>query len=195
MTLEKLPVIDGELSIDESFLTVAQADQLLEQLLLELPWRHDEISVYGKTHLMPRQHCFQSEQHLTYKYSGLVLSAEPYHPKVLQLKRYLEAATQLEFNAVLINLYRDGFDKMGWHSDDEIELGVNPAIASISLGAQRCFKLRHKERIAADIALELTHGSLLLMTGELQNYWQHSLPQRKKITQPRINFTFRYLHQ
>ncbi len=195
MAFEKLPLINGELSIDESFLSVAQADQLLEQLLVELPWRHDEISVYGKTHLMPRQHCFQSEQHLTYQYSGLVLSAEPFHPKVLQLKRYLEAVTQLEFNAVLINLYRDGFDKMGWHSDDEVELGVNPAIASISLGAQRCFKLRHKEKAAADIALELTHGSLLLMTGELQSHWQHSLPQRKKITQPRINFTFRYLYQ
>jgi alkylated DNA repair dioxygenase AlkB len=194
MALEQLPIIDGELFLDESFLSIAQADHLLELLLSELPWRHDEISVYGKTHLMPRQHCFQSENPLIYQYSGLTITAEPYHPKVLQLKRYLEAVTGLEFNAVLINLYRDGLDKMGWHSDDEAELGHNPSIASISLGAKRSFKLRHKAKTASDINLELGHGSLLLMAGELQRYWQHALPQRKKITQPRINFTFRYLY-
>jgi alkylated DNA repair dioxygenase AlkB len=194
MALDQLPIVDGELSLDESFLSLAQADQLLELFLSELPWRHDEISVYGKTHLMPRQHCFQSDKPLLYQYSGLTLTAEPYHPKVLQLKRYLEAATGLEFNAVLINLYRDGLDKMGWHSDDEPELGLNPNIASISLGAIRCFKLRHKAKTASDINLELSHGSLLMMAGELQRHWQHALPQRKKITQPRINLTFRYLH-
>ena len=195
MALEQLPIIDGELSLDESFLSISQADKLLEQLLNELSWRHDEISVYGKTHLMPRQHCFQSDQPLTYQYSGLVLTAEAFHPKVFQLKRYLEAVTCLEFNAVLINLYRDGLDKMGWHSDDERELGDCPNIASISLGAQRTFKLRHKAKQAADVSLELGHGSLLLMAGVLQSHWQHALPQRKKITQPRINFTFRYLHR
>lgn len=194
MALEQLPIIDGELSLDESFLTIAQADLLLEQLLVELPWRHDELTVFGKSHLMPRQHCFQSSENISYQYSGLVLNAEPYHPKVMQLKRYLEAVTGLEFNAVLINLYRDGHDKMGWHSDDEVELGNNPSIASISLGAMRSFKLRHKNKAAEDINLELAHGSLLLMAGELQRYWQHSLPQRKKVSQPRINFTFRYLY-
>ncbi len=195
MALEQLPIIDGELSLDECFLTISQADQLLEQLLSELPWRHDELTVYGKSHLMPRKHCFQSSEKISYQYSGLVLDAEPYHPKVLQLKRYLEAVTGREFNAVLINLYRDGHDKMGWHSDDETELGDNPNIASVSLGAQRTFKLRHKDKAAADINLELAHGSLLLMAGALQRHWQHALPQRKKVTQPRINFTFRYLYR
>ncbi|MEH6442809.1 MAG: alpha-ketoglutarate-dependent dioxygenase AlkB [Oceanospirillaceae bacterium] len=195
MSLTALPIIDGELGLDEQFLSIAQADQLQAQLLAELPWQHDELTVYGKSHLMPRQHCYQSEQDLAYHYSGLTLTAQAYHPKVLQLKRYLEASTGLTFNAVLINLYRDGLDKMGWHSDDETELGESPNIASISLGAQRCFKLRHKAKAAADISLELPHGSLLLMSGALQNHWQHSLPVRKKITQPRINLTFRSLHR
>lgn len=195
MALQVLPIVNGKLSLDERFLTIEQADQLLEQLLKELPWRHDALTVFGKSHLMPRQHCFQSDEELCYQYSGLVLNAESFHPKVRQLKRYLEAVTGLAFNAVLINLYRDGLDKMGWHSDDEAALGNTPNIASISLGAKRSFKLRHKDKVAADINLELDHGSLLLMGGELQRYWQHSLPQRKKISQPRINFTFRYLIQ
>lgn len=194
MGLTTLPISDGQLSIDESFLSVAQADQLFEQLFAELAWQHDELTVFGKSHLMPRLHCYQSERDLSYQYSGLTLKSNPYHPKVLQLKRYLEAATGCKFNAVLINLYRDGLDKMGWHSDDEIELGINPNIASISLGAQRCFKLKHKDKAAADISMELGHGTLLLMQGELQRYWQHSLPVRKKITQARINLTFRYIN-
>jgi len=194
MSLEALPIIDASLGYDPHFLTVAQADTLLEQWLEELEWRHDEIRVYGKAHLMPRLHCYQSEQNLSYQYSNLTLQPQPYHPRVLQLKRYLEAVTGCRFNAVLINLYRDGLDKMGWHSDDEAELGSQPNIASISLGAQRCFKLRHKQKSVADIAIELPHGSLLLMGGDMQAHWQHSLPARKKILQPRINLTFRYLY-
>lgn len=194
MALEILPIADGQLSLDESFLSIKQADALLQQFLAELPWRHDQLTVFGKSHLMPRLHCYQSEQNLTYQYSNLTLQPQPYHAKVLQLKRYLEALTGHNYNAVLINLYRDGLDKMGWHSDDEPELGVNPNIASISLGAQRCLKLRHRDKGAADIALDLAHGSLLLMSGELQQHWQHCLPIRKKITQPRINLTFRYLY-
>lgn len=188
-----MPIIDAQLEYDAHFLTIAQADLLFEQLLAELPWRHDEITVYGKSHLMPRLHCYQSEQDLHYQYSNLTLQSEPLHPKVLQLKRYIEAVSGYQFNAVLINLYRDGTDKMGWHSDDEPALGVQPCIASISLGVKRCFKLRHREKKASDIALELAHGSLLLMAGQLQEHWQHSLPARKKITQARINLTFRYL--
>jgi len=195
MALESLPIIDAQLDYDSQFLSIAQADSLFEQLQKELPWRHDEITVYGKSHLMPRLHCYQSENNLQYQYSNLTLQAQPYHPKVLQLKRYLEALTQTTFNAVLINLYRDGADKMGWHSDDEAELGEHPVIASISLGAQRCFKLRHRQKKAADITLDLPHGSLLLMSGEMQRFWEHSLPARKNISQPRINLTFRYLKQ
>ena len=194
MALVALQIIDGTLALDESFLSKEQADQLLDQLLQELPWQHDELTVYGKSQLMPRLHCYQSEENLSYQYSGLTLQSNQYHPKVLQLKRYLEALTQCKYNAVLINFYRNGEDKMGWHSDDEAALGANPSIASISLGAQRCFKLRHKSKAAADLSLELPHGSLLLMQGELQENWQHSLPVRKKISEPRINLTFRYLH-
>ncbi|MCJ8338248.1 MAG: alpha-ketoglutarate-dependent dioxygenase AlkB [Pseudomonadales bacterium] len=194
MALEVLPIVDGQLSLDQGFLSIKQADALLQQLLAELPWRHDHLTVFGKSHLMPRLHCYQSEQNLNYQYSNLTLQPQSYHAKVLQLKRYLEAVTGQSYNAVLINLYRDGLDKMGWHSDDEPELGNNPSIASISLGAQRCFKLRHRDKSAADIALQLNHGSLLLMAGELQQHWQHCLPIRKKIIQPRINLTFRYLY-
>ena len=154
MSLESLPITDGELSLDAQFLTVSQADNLLESLLAELPWRHDELKVYGKAHLMPRLHCYQSDQNKSYQYSGLILAPQSYHPKVLQLKRYLEAVTGLVFNAVLINLYRDGLDKMGWHSDDEAELGQKPNIASVSLGAQRSFKLRHKQKTVPQINLE-----------------------------------------
>ncbi len=193
MALEKISIVGGELAIDENFLSLAQADSLLELFLIELPWRHDEITVFGKSHLMPRMHCFQSELSVNYQYSNLSLTPSNYHPKVLQLKRYLEAVTGVSYNAVLINLYRNGLDKMGWHSDDEPELGINPNIASISLGVERCFKLRHKQKDAAEISLELAHGSLLQMSGSLQANWQHSLPVRKRISLPRINLTFRYI--
>ncbi|NQZ31763.1 MAG: alpha-ketoglutarate-dependent dioxygenase AlkB [Oceanospirillaceae bacterium] len=193
MSLEAMPIVDAKLDYDAHFLTITQADLLLEQLLAELPWRHDEITVYGKSHLMPRLHCYQSAQNLHYQYSNLTLQSEPFHPKVLQLKRYIEAVSGFKFNAVLINLYRDGADKMGWHSDDEAALGTQPCIASISLGAMRSFKLRHRQKLASDISLELTHGSLLLMHGEMQGHWQHSLPVRKKVSQARINLTFRHI--
>jgi len=193
VALKIIPIVDGELAIDEDFLSLAQADNLLELFLTELPWRHDQITVFGKSHLMPRMHCYQSEISINYQYSNLSLTPDSYHPKVLQLKRYIEAVTGVSYNAVLINLYRNGLDKMGWHSDDEPALGTNPSIASISLGVERCFKLRHKQKDAADMSLELAHGSLLQMSGSLQANWQHSLPVRKRISLARINLTFRYI--
>ena len=129
-----------------------------------------------------------------YQYSGLSLSPQPWLPTVKAIRRKIEKRCCHRFNSVLINLYRDGKDSNGWHSDNEPELGENPVIASLSLGATRRFRLRHKYRKAlAPYSIDLPHGSLLLMAGTTQQYWQHCLSKTARQVGPRINLTFRWV--
>ncbi|NCA20626.1 MAG: alpha-ketoglutarate-dependent dioxygenase AlkB, partial [Crocinitomicaceae bacterium] len=126
-------------------------------------------------------------------YSGKTLETHPFTEELLELKSLIEEASHQEFNCVLVNLYRDGKDSNGWHSDNETELGKNPAIASLSLGAIRRFDLKHnttKEKIS----IELNHGSLLIMKGEMQHFWKHQIAKTTKVSTPRINLTFRYIY-
>jgi alkylated DNA repair dioxygenase AlkB len=108
----------------------------------------------------------------------------------VSFKNLIESRTQISFNSCLINLYHDGDEGMGWHSDDEKSLGLNTVIASVSLGAERKFSFRHKDT-KETITLLLERGSLLLMKGETQTHWQHSVPKMRKVIHPRINLTFR----
>ncbi|MDG1463450.1 MAG: alpha-ketoglutarate-dependent dioxygenase AlkB [Gammaproteobacteria bacterium] len=176
----------------EDFLTAAEATLLYEQLVTRVSWRQDEIVVFGRHHLIPRMHQWYADAGLTYRWSGITMRPKPWVAELESLRRRVSNAAGVRFNSVLANLYRDGDDSMGWHSDDEAELGEQPVIASLSLGAERDFKLRprHSE-IAEQHTVQLTHGSLLVMSGWSQRDWQHSLPKRLRVSDSRVNLTFR----
>ena len=159
-----------------------------------LNWDTYEIKIFGKKILSPRLTAWYGDEQCVMKYSGLTFYPTPFTTELLYIKSEIENLTQHKFNCVLANLYRDGTDSMGWHADDEKETSINPVIASYSLGAERVFQLKHnitKERID----IPLVNNSLLVMAGELQHYWKHQIPKSKKIAEPRINLTFRYIEK
>ncbi len=173
-----------------NFLTSERADEAFSKLTLELNWRQEAIRLFGKTVLQPRLQAWHGDKN--YTYSGLEMTPEPWNPTLLHLKYLCEVASQSQFNSVLANLYRDGQDSMGWHQDNEAELSLNPVIASLSFGESRRFLLRHIETKQKH-EVELSHGSLLVMAGETQHYWQHSVPKTAKPKESRINLTFRHI--
>ena len=170
--------------------TPAEADDLFRTLKESVPWQQRDVIVFGKRYQQPRLVAWYGDPGATYTYSRLTLEPIPWIAPLLAIKTQVEALAGTTFNSVLANLYRDGQDTNGWHSDDEPELGVNPIIASVSLGTERRFDLRHK-RTKETIRTHLPAGSVLIMAGRTQAEWQHQLPRTKKISSPRINLTFR----
>ena len=185
-----LDLEDADIEYCPAFLARSDANSLFELLLKETEWKQERIKLYGKTYDVPRLSCWMGEPDLIYGYSNMTMQIVNWSKPVLVLKDKLESETKHSFNSVLINYYRDGQDSNGWHSDDEPELGKNPIIASISLGGARDFQLRHKTKKHMRQSISLEHGSLLMMKGETQHYWQHHIPKRAKAA-PRINLTFR----
>ena len=181
-------VQDGELLYLPNFIAKEEADALHSLLLHRTAWQQKSISLFGKTIPQPRLIAWYGERN--YQYSGLTLEAQPMPQGIIAIKQRCEQVCQSQFNSVLLNLYRDGQDSMGWHQDNEPELGINPVIASLSLGASRMFALKHTQS-GETIRLELSHGALLVMGGTLQHYWKHALPKTKRPKEPRINLTFR----
>ena len=186
----ELPIAGAGLRYAGRFLSTHQADSLLARLKSEVPWQQAEISLFGRKVLTPRLSCWMGDAEAVYRYSNTTFTPEPWLDCVLALKNQLEAAAGAPFNSVLLNYYRSGQDAMGWHSDDEPELGPQPVIASVSLGAVRRFLLRAKAG-GPSSAIELEHGSLLLMQGDTQENYRHSLPRTTKPVDARINLTFR----
>lgn len=176
---------------------LADAPDLLPRLHGEIPWRQETISVWGRSHPVPRLTCWMGEAGAVYRYSGLRLTPEPWTPLVRSLSRRVEEAAGCRFHAVLLNLYRDGDDRMGWHADDEPDLDPEAPIASLSLGATRRFQLRSlrpdEDGRRETIGLDLGDGDLLLMGAPTQRHWQHQLPRRRGVRTPRLNLTFRRL--
>ena len=167
---------------------------LMNALQKEIPWKQEHIKLFGKTHPTPRLTAWHGDTHCVYKYSGVVNQPFPWTPSLLIIKTRIESlSTGTTFNCVLLNFYRDGSDKMGWHSDDEKELGPNPSIASVSFGATRRFDFKHKTEAHNKFSIHLESGSLLLMQGDMQHHWLHQIPAQKRIQEPRINLTFRYI--
>lgn len=187
---EWLNVENGRLLWSPHFLSDDQASDLFEQLLRDVPWKQEAITLFGKSVLQPRLQAWYGDK--GYQYSGLTLPATPWLPALLSIKQQCEAISGQSYNSVLVNLYRDGQDSMGWHQDNEVELGKNPVIASLSLGESRRFLLRHLH-CKSKMEYELTSGSLLIMAGELQHFWQHSVPKTARPKEPRINLTFRQI--
>ena len=170
-----------------------EADSIFKDLLQHIPWQQDHISLFGKTYKQPRLTALYAENDKTYTYSGITMKPHPFNKLLLQIKNEVEIISKHKFNSVLINLYRDGNDSNGWHADKEKELGNNPVIASLSFGAKRMFKFKHRTLNTENHKLELEHGSLLIMKGEMQHYWLHQVPKTKKPIGKRINLTFRYI--
>lgn len=168
-----------------------EADIILTRLWKELDWQQQEIMLFGRRVMQPRLTAWYGDPEAVYTYSGLRLTPAPWHPVLLDLRRRLEVLTGHTFNSVLANAYRDGSDSMGWHRDDEKELGRQPVVASISLGEERRFLVREKGQKSRAIVLE--HGSLLVMKGESQQRYQHSLPKTRRLIGCRINLTFRMI--
>jgi alkylated DNA repair dioxygenase AlkB len=194
MTLSPLPLPQAELLFDPAFLSADEAAALLTQLTAEVAWEQRSIRIFGQEIPQPRLTAWYGDADARYTYSGLAWEPRPWLPALQALLQRLEAATGAPFNSVLLNLYRDGRDSMGWHADDEPELGSAPAIASLSLGATRRFRLRPRAGLGhAPFGLDLPSGSLLLMRGPTQQHWQHALPKTARPIGPRLNLTFRWV--
>jgi alkylated DNA repair dioxygenase AlkB len=188
--LQPIPIEDGELALLAQLPLPVSNAEVFERLVLETAWRSETVVVYGKRYLQPRLTACHGDA--GYTYSGLYLAPQPMTPLLEQLHSAVEAATGRRYNSVLLNYYRDGADSMGMHSDDEPELGPQPAIASLSYGATRTFILRHK-RSKRSLKLDLADGNLLLMAGDMQQHWLHGINKTAKPTGPRLNLTFRYI--
>lgn len=191
--MRTIKVKNGELLLDENFLEKKEANLLFQDFQLSLPFHQDSIKLFGKSHLIPRLEAFFATAEKTYTYSGKTLPTHAFTTVLFELKEKIEKACEAKFNCVLVNLYRNGQDSNGWHADDETELGKNPTIASLSLGIDRRFDLRHNQT-KEKISFNLSNGSLLVMKGPMQHYWKHQIAKTKKVTEPRINLTFRYIY-
>jgi alkylated DNA repair dioxygenase AlkB len=176
-----------------NFFESNRANELLEKLKNEIPWQQDDITVFGKTYSQPRLTALFGNEGKPYAYSNIVMQPHPWKPLLQLIKDEIEEVSRANFTTVLLNLYRDGKDSNGWHADNEKELGQNPVIGSLSLGAERSFHLRHNTIKEQKIKINLEHGSLLLMKGETQHFWKHQIPKTAKIIGPRINLTFRII--
>jgi alkylated DNA repair dioxygenase AlkB len=184
---------DASLTFDPIFMDNKQADYYYEHLLAQVRWEQYHIKMFGKTLPQPRLTAWYGENDAAYSYSGIQLMPLPFTAELLYLKNTIEDYTKHEFNSVLLNLYRNQQDSMGWHSDDEKELGDFPFIASLSLGSSRIFQLKHKVDKLLKGKIELSHGSLLCMGGPMQSFWQHAVPKSNIPCGPRINLTFRQI--
>ncbi|MDM7861714.1 alpha-ketoglutarate-dependent dioxygenase AlkB [Alteromonas sp. ASW11-36] len=188
----RLPMHDAEVIYIPNWLAAEKATQYYHKLAESLVWRQDTIRLYGKEHLIPRQQCWYGDSGAVYQYSGLDLTPLPWTEELQALKQACESASDAQFNSVLANWYQHGQHSMGMHSDDEPELGAQPTIASLSLGAERNFIFKHKrDKTRHSVLLE--HGSLLIMAGMTQDHWQHGLNKTVKPIGGRINLTFRQI--
>jgi len=194
LIMEKIELRDASLSYIEDFLLPKEADLLLNQLLDYEHWNQDSIKLFGKEIPQPRLTALFSIGRQPYTYSGLTMHPKEFPPYLLKVKELCEHVCEQSFNACLANLYRDGNDSMGWHADDEKELGNKPVIASVSLGEERIFQLKNRANKKLTYKKRLQHGSLFIMQGETQQYWKHQLPKTKKVIGPRINLTFRKIY-
>lgn len=191
MFLMPLPLADADLTFDPHWLDAGQAQVLFDELLVSIPWEVHRIRLFGREVDSPRLSCWIGDPDAAYTYSGTRFVPRPWPQALWSVRERLSHELGVAFNSVLANLYRDGRDSMGWHSDSEAELGSQPAIASLSLGATRRFVLKQRRDPSLKLALELPPGSLLLMRGDTQRLYRHALPRTAKPVGARINLTFR----
>lgn len=175
------------------FFAPADSDRLFADLHQHVAWKQEQVKLFGKRIDQPRLCAWYGDAGATYTYSGIHLVPNPWTPPLNEIKTAIETALGVPFNSVLVNLYRDQRDTVSWHSDDEHGLGHNPTIASVSFGAARTFQFKHKTDRTLRRAVELTHGSLLVMADGTQTNWLHRIPRTTRVLGPRINLTFRLM--
>jgi len=188
-----LQLPNADLQLLSHWLQASVADQWLEQLTQQTPWQQPQVRIYGRQLAVPRLVAWYGDAEASYRYSGLTHQPLPWTPLLAQIRAQVEQAAGQTLNGVLLNYYRDGQDSMGWHSDDEAELGTNPLIASLNLGGTRRFDLRRKGHNRIEHSLHLQHGSLLVMRGPTQHHWQHQVAKTRTPCAPRLNLTFRLI--
>lgn len=181
---------NGEYIFVSDFFFKQEADFYLETFSKSIDWKQEEMRMYGRTVKFPRLTAWYGNIDKPYSFSGITLQPKEWNKELLAIKDKIESICDEKFNSVLLNLYRDGSDSISWHTDAEKELGRNPVIVSVNFGSERTFQLRHMET-KQRIDIPLSHGSLLIMQGELQHFWQHQVPKTKTVKTQRINLTFR----
>ena len=181
---------DLEIDLYQSIECGKKQQLWFESCLHDLNWETGFIKIFGKTHQIPRLQAWYADNGINYTYSGKKLQRHNWNNTLIEIKEKIENITSFKFNSVLANLYRDGNDSMGLHSDDEKELGKNPVIASLSLGESRDIYFKHKNN-KSNLIIPQINGQLLVMYGKTQKYWKHEIKKTKKLKKPRINLTFR----
>lgn len=173
------------------FFDEEKANTFFSKLYAETPWQQDNITVFGKNHLQPRLTALFGNEGKPYTYSGITMHPNKWNALLMFIKNEVETICQVNFTTVLLNLYRNGNDSMGYHADNEKELGKKPVIASVSFGAERMIHFQHNDIKNEKKKILLEHGSLLIMKGETQHYYKHQIPKTTKPIGARINLTFR----
>ena len=192
--LDPVSVPGAEISYLRDFDLGISPTEMMQALIEETPWRHEDVKVWGKVFRQPRLIAWYGDPGHAYRYSGIFLNPLPWTDRIADMKTRVEAMVHTRFNSVLLNYYRDHNDSMGMHSDDEKELGLRPTIASVSLGAERSFLIKNKlDTNAKLLKLPLASGSLLLMKGDTQKNYKHGIAKEKFIMGPRLNLTFRVI--
>lgn len=183
---------NGEIFFNEFFFQKDESDFLFESLLQKVIWEQESMNIYGKKVYLPRLTAWYGDKDKNYSFSGITLNPNPWIDEILVVKTKVEQLTNSKFNSVLLNRYRNGNDSISWHTDAEKELGESPLIASVNFGAERKFQIRHintKEKKE----IVLSNGSLIIMQGEFQHFWQHQVPKTNTSIGERINLTFRQI--
>ncbi|UAB75768.1 alpha-ketoglutarate-dependent dioxygenase AlkB [Mesoflavibacter sp. SCSIO 43206] len=188
-----LDLPDSDIKYYPDFFNKKEADAYFNSLLKHINWQQDDITVFGKTYKQPRLTALFGNNGKPYSYSNITMHPHVFTEELQQIKDKVETKVNTKFTTCLANLYRNGNDSNGWHADNEIELGKNPIIASVSFGAERYFHLKHRHDKSLKQKLLLQHGSLLLMQGKTQHHWLHQIAKTKKDIGLRINLTFRII--
>ena len=191
--VEEILIQDGELRLYPYLFSPEERENFLTQLKENVNWQQEEIKLYGRAILLPRLTAWFGDEGKTYMYSGITVEPEPWTPTLLEIKNRIEEVSNVTFNSVLLNYYRNERDSVSWHSDDEPELGKNPIIGSVSFGEVRTFQLKHKRNKSLTISRDLPDGSYLEMAVSTQHHWLHQIPKRTRKIGPRINLTFRII--
>lgn len=193
---QAIDIADANVSLVPGYLSAAQGRKLFDTLIDSLDWEQPRLKMFGREVLSPRLHAWHGDDDAHYRWSGRVWQPKPWPPALGRLRDRLQRQLSIRFNSCLVNRYRSGEDAMGWHADDEPELGLNPVIASISIGAVREFDFQHRglrdlNGAAAKHRIPLADGSLLLMFGETQQHWKHRIRRQRNVSGERLNLTFR----
>lgn len=186
-----LKLKDADVWYYPNFFSEEEREHYFNILRSQTKWKQDDITIFGKTHNQPRLTALYGNNKKTYSYSNITMYPQEFNRELLKIKSKIETIINENFTTCLLNLYRNGQDSNGWHSDNEKELGENPVIASVSFGAQRMFHLKHRYLPELKQKLILDSGSLLIMKGATQHNWLHQIPKTKKKVEARINLTFR----